>query len=524
MAACLLLPWINPFAAGPSPTVHPWLASALCAAAFAAAGGLRRIPWGLALACMLVAAWAFARSGVTLDTLALAGGLVLVALAASAARAFAATPEGAPTIAGTWVAAAVISTFIALAQYFDVAALFAPFASASPNGDAFANLRQRNQFASLTAIGFASLAWFVGRRGLGIASAMAAVLLAVGNAATTSRTGMLELLVLAALAAAWPGERRAERIRLAALALVAYFAATWTLPWLHDLAGSGDSLSIWRRTPGGEGCSSRRVLWANVLQLVAQRPWTGWGWGELDYAHFSTLYDGARFCDILDNAHNLPLHVAVELGVPATLLLAAAGAWATLRARPWAEADGTRRLAWSVLAVLFVHSMLEYPLWYGPFQLAAGLCLGVLSARGDVEAPRGRWRALLPAAVALAVAFVAYDYRRMSQIYLQPEARAAAYRENTLEHVRRSRIFSAQARFAELTLAPLTRENAQWSLDESLALLHYSPEPKLIEKAVESATMLGRDDVALWHLARFRAAFPEAHAEWAAKLGLAGDS
>ena len=28
----------------------------------------------------------------------------------------------------------------------------------------------------------------------------------------------------------------------------------------------------------------------------------------MDYAHFVTLYPGERFCDILDNAHNLPLH------------------------------------------------------------------------------------------------------------------------------------------------------------------------------------------------------------------------
>ena len=52
-----------------------------------------------------------------------------------------------------------------------------------------------------------------------------------------------------------------------------------------------------------------------------------------------TLYPSARFCDILDNAHNLPLHLAVELGLPAALLLCGTALWLTLQRKPWREAD-----------------------------------------------------------------------------------------------------------------------------------------------------------------------------------------
>ena len=48
-------------------------------------------------------------------------------------------------------------------------------------------------------------------------------------------------------------------------------------------------------------------------------------------------------------------------------------------------------------------------------------------------------------------------------------------------------------------------------------MLHYSPEPRVIEKVIESAVMLGRDDEALQYLARYRAAFPQDHARWAGK-------
>ncbi len=127
------------------------------------------------------------------------------------------------------------------------------------------------------------------------------------------------------------------------------------------------------------------------MHLITERPWTGWGWGALDQAHFMAVYPGPRFCDILDNAHNLPLHLAVELGIPVAVLvcgLLAAWVW---HSQPWRETQVVRQLAWAVLALVAVHSLLEYPLWYGPFQIACGLALGLLwTTRAQALAALGR--------------------------------------------------------------------------------------------------------------------------------------
>ena len=100
---------------------------------------------------------------------------------------------------------------------------------------------------------------------------------------------------------------------------------------------------------------------------------------------------------------------------------------------------------------------------------------------------------------------------------LEPQARRAAWREDTLAHIRQSWLFSGQARFAELTLVPVARDNAQWMEEAAEATLHYSPEPRVIERAIESETMLGRYDEAVLLLARYRAAFPEDYARWRAE-------
>jgi O-antigen ligase len=472
----IALPWLNPFSPGPSPAIMPLLFSWACAAALL--GMWRHDPrrW------ISVAAWA-------------------------------------------WLAAGLLSSVIGLCQYFGVAASFSPWMSLTGVGEAFANLRQRNQFATLTSISLVALLYLVatGRfaERLRWLTLVSAVLLATGNAASSSRTGLLQLVLLCALFWIWGGWRHVTLRRVLLTAMVGYGLAILVLPWAAglDLFSQG---MVARVRAGDQICSSRFTLWSNVLHLIAQKPWLGWGWGELDYAHYITLYDGPRFCEILDNAHNLPLHLAVELGIPAALAICGAFAWWVWRQRPWCETNLVRQLAWGVLAVVLLHSLLEYPLWYGPFQMAAGLCVLFLWC-GAEEPPKHQPNQPLaqmayPVIAIILIAFIGYsawDYHRVSQVYLAPEARDEAYRGDTLDKTRDSWLFRNQVRFAELSLTPLTRGDAQWAFDTATALLHYSPEPRVIEKVIESAVLLGRDDEALAYLVRYRAAFPADHARWA---------
>jgi O-antigen ligase len=463
-------------------------------------------------------AYVLLRSGLSPETVAFVAACIIMLMMGRMAAAGATRPGFVCIIASAWLAAAIISTAIALIQYFGWAAGAAPWVHVTAAGDAVANLRQRNQFASLTAIGMASLFWlFPGNLRKPVA-VVAIAWLAVGNAATTSRTGLAEMLLLGILAVLWNGLRR-ERAFLALTALGVYLMATLVLPWLLEASTGEVGHRLWDRVAESAPCSSRSVLWSNVLSLIARKPWNGWGWGELDYAHFSMLYDGPRFCDILDNAHNLPLHLAVELGLPAALLLCGAVSWAVLRAKPWNEADRARQLAWAVVAIIALHSLLEYPLWYGPFQMAAGLCVGLLwrerhpAAAVTAGMSPAAARMLGICAIA-ACAYAFWDYRRAGQIYLQPEARLPALREDPLGQARSSWLFGNQVRFAELTITPLTGGNAAWTFEQARSLLHFSPEPRVIEKLIESQTVLARDDELLLNLARFRAAFPEAYQQW----------
>lgn len=537
-AALIALPFLFPFVGGPSANVWQQLAAWVCVALLLVAGPT-------ALPARGIAAWlALVGTSIALGrgsepALGLSAGLaVAVAGLAACVGAGLARQPVLRHAAWAWglLAAGLLSAVLGLLQYYGLAEPLAPWTGSPDLGQAYGNLRQRNQFATLISMALIAALWLhaISGRRVRVALLPGGVLLILAAAASTSRTGLLQLLLIVGIAVFLARRERARRPGAGAanyrlpspwllLALApAYFMAAWLLPML---AGSEVETMARRLHEGAPMAHSRLILWRNVLDLIALRPWTGWGWGELSFAHYSTFYGGPRFIEILDNAHNLPLHLAVELGVPAALLICGGFGWLVLAARPWREADPSRIMAWGVLGAIVLHSLLEYPLWYGPFQLVFAICLGFLWPAPPVAAterpePRRRAAPALPMAAAMVLAaivgYAAWDYARISQIYLARADRLPVWRDDTLAKLKDSRLFASQVKFAELALMPVSHANAPELHALAQRVLHFSPEPRVIAKLIESAILLGLDDEALAQAARFRVAFPREYARWLA--------
>jgi O-antigen ligase len=537
-------PFLCPLVAGPSVQAWQLLATWLCVAAmlFAMPTGLpaRRVQaWLAAGAAAIVLSSLFVASHGTaalwLPPVVVLGGV------AAATCVGAGVARGGPSMAAVlaWgvLVAGLVSAVLGLLQYYGLAEPLVPWTTTPALGQAYGNLRQRNQFATLISMALVAALWIHATRQQPSARggrwlAAATLLLLAAAAASTSRTGLLQLLAIVGVASwiAWQERRRAKtrpegsaRFSLPSpwvlLAMIPiYFALAWLLPQL----AAGEIEGMMRRLQeGAPGDHTRLVLWHNVLSLIAERPWVGWGWGELSFAHFSTLYEGPRFPEILDNAHNLPLHLAVELGVPVSVLVCGSFAWMVWAARPWREHDPARLMAWGMLGAVTLHSLLEYPLWYGPFQLVFGLCLGLLWPGSPNGKPRAKPRLAPPvpasaaAAVLLAVVgYAGWDYIRISQIYLPRDERLPAYEDDTLAKARRSWLFARQAGFAELTLTAVTPANAAAVHALAERTMHFSPEPRVIVKLIESAERLGRQAEARAQAERFRTAFPADYEHW----------
>jgi O-antigen ligase len=432
----------------------------------------------------------------------------------------------AKSLAWGWVLAAVVSAVMGIGQFVGWIMTDAAWIAASPHHEAYANLRQRNQLATLLVMGAAILAWRITIKPHAgkLVEWLAMALLMVCLAATASRTGMVQLIGLVFFMAVRRSSSQQSMWPVAGAMLVMYFASQTAVVWASQVLGHSNAglLSRW----GDPNAFSRLALWSNVLELIAQQPWTGHGWRSLAYAHYSTEFSGERFMEMLDNAHNLPLHLAVELGLPLAVAFCGGAAWAVLKAKPWRESRPDRLMAWGILLMIGIHSMVEYPLWYGPFFLTALLCIMILCAdlwqKWLLAGTEYAHNAIILGVHGLALgllaftAFAAFDYHRVSQIYLQPEDRSSWYADDALGAAKKSVLFKSHAKFAELVITPLSRESAPRVLELSIELIHWSPEPRVIEKLIESSVMMGMDETAAFHLKRYRVAYPPAYAAWAA--------
>jgi len=333
---------------------------------------------------------------------------------------------------------------------------------ASSPGRATANLRQPNHLASLLLWSLIAAIWLAEARAVPrrIAQGMF-VLLVFGVVLTASRTGIVGVLLLAA----W--SLLDKRLTASSRVLLAGAPVVYALCWLALAAWArfGDQVFIGqaRLTGDGDLSSQRFAIWSNTLELIARYPWFGVGFGEFNFAWTLTPFPD-RPRQFFDHAHNLPLHLIAELGIPLGALVLALLAYALWRAFAASrEATGleaiTLRCAFMMVLMMALHSQLEYPLWYAyfllPTALVFGLCLGgpARAAFAEEKPSRPRTRPLLIAGLLVMLGgFVAiYDYMKVVAIFAPREG--APPLAERIAVGQRSWFFAHHAHYAAATTA-----------------------------------------------------------------------
>ena len=477
--AAALLPGLIAYNVPPSPTLLNQ----------AAALGL----WGLAMAAMAPSCGGTMRAAAA-RTGALQAALLLVAAAALLSSALGALPwamgtSAAGLLAATmalalggaalrptralliaffaaWVAAGVCGSAIALVQVF---------APAWPDGDwiarsgmpgrAVGNLRQPNHLATLllwSAVAVVPLVELgaLGRTRVRRTAALGLMALTVlGITLSGSRTGLVGIALLALWGALDGRLSRYSRGLLLAAPLLC--AASWGLTAWWSSLHEAHAIGAAARLGEGDLSTSRFAIWRDALGLVRAHPWLGVGFGEFNFAWSLTPFP-QRPVAFFDHTHNLPLQLAVELGLPLAVLVLGLLALALLqawqRSRAAAGDLGTGLCAAFVMVLLMaLHSQLEYPLWYAHFLLPTalvwGLCLGGSRAWGratDAAAPP-RWPVAAGTAMLLATAVVLADYHRVVVIFAPPPG--APPLEERIASGQRSWFFPQHADYAAATTA-----------------------------------------------------------------------
>jgi O-antigen ligase len=295
------------------------------------------------------------------------------------------------TLACFLLAGAELSALAGVLQHYKLHTFLDAAIAVQTSAAVFGNLGQPNHFADYITLGLASLALLAlhWRWRLWQALIPALPLLFVLEL-SGSRATWLYLLCLAGMAYLWQRREASCRtlFRFSLLLLLGFglMHLVVQLPWL---AAPGGSVTAVDRLTGngiagfgaGGDNAIRLAIWREALMMLAQSPVFGIGFGQFAWHHFllGPAQNGIHFTGMYNNAHNLVMQLAAETGLSGLLIFLATLAPVLWRMRTAAR---TPYLWWgcSLLVVLGVHSLLEYPLWYAYFLGIAAITLGMLDS------------------------------------------------------------------------------------------------------------------------------------------------
>lgn len=348
-------------------------------------------------------------------------------------------------------------------------------------GAVVGNLAQQNHFATQLALGLASAAWLASTGRLQrLAACALAALLVVALMLSGSRSG---LLYLAAICLAWFAAGAGGQGRAAAL-------TGGTRRWSPVLAGGGAVALLWMAAAAGllgpqlarlgqvgEGLGPRLFLWRQAWTMFVAHPWLGVGFDGFAWTLLGQLGPQDTRWGLDQYAHNLGLQLLAGCGLAgfAALALPALAWLGRVLAAPRAPQHWW---AWSVLAILAIHSMLEQPLYYCYFLGIAAFVAGVLDPHGRAGTAQ-RWQRRAVAGVlcaaGVALAGSTRDYETLaSQFYADGRALDAGHMA-TLDGLHARLVFAPLAELIGPERIVAADAPARDRLALNSRLLHYAP-------------------------------------------------
>jgi O-antigen ligase len=342
----------------------------------------------------------------------------------------------AATLAWWSLAGGALSAVVGLLQHFPVAGVPGWLVFPKSRLEIYGNLGQANHYAAHLSIAIAGALYLYGRGRLAGAWLVPAfALLLPPLALSGSRSAWIYVvlpLLLAFLVRGTGGAGGMRRLRIAALCLPpAFLAAHWLVALSFPAASVPAAPAVTssdRLFQVATGMELRLQLWKTAWQMFLDAPVLGAGIGQFTWNHFvRAAGDASMDPHLYMHAHNLVLHLMAETGaIGALIVVGALLGWAA--ALRHSALDMEMHWLLCVLAIVGMHSLLEFPLWYAYFLGIAALLLGAGGRPGLVFRFSGTARAVVATAIVagcVTLGAVMTAYREFERLVFLPEALAA---------------------------------------------------------------------------------------------------
>lgn len=288
-------------------------------------------------------------------------------------------------LAGFALLGAELNALFGIFQHYHWHTVFDRVVTSKISVAVYGNLAQPNHYANQLALGLISLGLLGSTRKLPswftvlLALPLLFVMVLSGSRSSWLYLGALPLLALSYRHRS-PELRWLWRYSVLVLAGFALMHGVVQLPWLVTHEGITSFSRLYQESGGN---SIRLFLWREALQIWADYPVFGAGFSQFAWQHFIRLpgLGNPAVNSLYNNAHNLPMQLAAETGLVGLLLVLGSLLTWLLRVRS-NPASPSMWWGYGICAVLGLHSLLEYPLWYAYFLGIAAFVLGALEPQG----------------------------------------------------------------------------------------------------------------------------------------------
>jgi O-antigen ligase len=438
-----------------------------------------------------------------------------------------------------WGAAALIvgglfAVFCQVVQLFHMESKFSPFVVAynvAIERRPFGNMAQANHLATYIAFATAGALYLVQTRRLpAIVWFVLSAIFSTGLALTVSRGPWLQMGVIV-VGGFWMAfiqgrstvaddpdgpASRAARSRTRAwlipvVLLVLFFAVNAAIRWANLRFQLELGQSAAERMQDANQIAPRLALWRYGWTMFLTHPLLGVGWGEFPLHQFEFVRELGGV-EIANNSHDIFIDLLAKTGLLGmAIVLFSVVCWLVRVLR--APHTPARIFALSLLGVLMMHALVEYPQQYMFYLMPAMLIFGLLDTRPLRWVSRSFSYGLYVVLVVLGLASlypILRDYNRSEVLYYGSQP-AEQYRADP------SFLFGAWGEYGAATLLPMNSQDLGTKLvmhRQALALL---PGETVLRRYAVLQALAGQSQDALDTIARLKIFSTELH-DWPQQL------
>ncbi|CAH2769862.1 MAG: Lipid A core - O-antigen ligase and related enzymes [uncultured Caballeronia sp.] len=438
-----------------------------------------------------------------------------------------------------WGAAALIvgglfAVFCQVVQLFHMEPKFSPFVVAynvAIERRPFGNMAQANHLATYISFATAGALYLVQTRRLPvIVWLVLSAIFSAGLALTVSRGPWLQMSVIV-VGGFWmafiqgrstladdpdgPASRAARNKTRAWLIpivlLVLFFAVNAAIRWANLRFQLELGQSAAERMQDANQIAPRLALWKYGWTMFLTHPLLGVGWGEFSLHQFEFVRELGGV-EIANNSHDIFIDLLAKTGLlGVAIVLFSVVCWLVRVLR--APHSPARIFALSLLGVLMMHALVEYPQQYMFFLMPPMLIFGLLETRPVRWVSRSFSYGLYVVLVVLGLASlypILRDYNRSEVLYYGSQP-AEQYRADP------SFLFRAWGEYGAATLLPMNSQDLGTKLAMHRQALALLPGETVLRRYAVLQVLAGQSQDALDIIARLKIFSTELH-DWPQQL------